>query len=538
MNTRFRSRRPILFSVLVALFSFVMTAFFPFTVVAAAPKTRAHGNGSPDSTPDLTPDTVLLKFPIEENKPPLDITLKQMMETFKLPGLSVAVIENYQIAWAKGFGVTEYGGSKPVTTRTLFQAGSISKPVAAVGSMWLVEQGKLSLDEDVNKKLKSWKVPENEFTKEQKVTLRRLMSHSAGLTVHGFPGYAVNEPKPTLVEIFNGTKPANTAPIRVDFVPGTKMRYSGGGVTIEQQLVIDVTNEPFPQFMQQTVLSKIGMTDSSYAQPLSAARAALTATGTRMNGTSVEGRWHIYPEMAAAGLWTTPTDLAKFAIEIALSKQGKANHVLTQKSVQEMLTPQVEAEGGGAHVGLAFFLDDQIPGEFGHNGSDEGFQAQLTMNSETGRGVAIMGNSDGFFHVAPYVEDVIRKARGWKTTGQPHSASDAISLVRALKGTDAALNVYARLKQGTIPGYGKPDEATLNQLGYNLMADKKLDEAIKVFQLNVQEYPQGWNGYDSLGEAYMNAGQKELAIKNYEKSLELNPDNHNGEAMLKKLRGQ
>jgi tetratricopeptide (TPR) repeat protein len=149
--------------------------------------------------------------------------------------------------------------------------------------------------------------------------------------------------------------------------------------------------------------------------------------------------------------------------------------------------------------------------------------------------MAIMGNSDAFFHVEPYVEEAILKARGWKTTGQPHSAADAISLVRALKGTDAALNVYARLKQGTIPGYGKPDEATLNQLGYNLMGDKKLDEAIKVFQLNVQEYPQGWNCYDSLAEAYMNAGQKELAIKNYEKSLELNPDNHNGEAMLKKL---
>jgi CubicO group peptidase (beta-lactamase class C family) len=543
MKMPFRPRTRIWFSALAVLAAFL--------VFAGTRKICACGEDAPavtlanatdaspaGSTPDLTPDTVLLKFPIEENQPPVDITLKQLMDTFKLPGLSVAVIENNQIAWAKGFGVTEYGGSAPVTTRTLFQAGSISKPVAAVGSMWLVEQGKLSLDEDVNKKLKSWKVPENEFTKEQKVTLRRLMSHSAGLTVHGFPGYAVTEPRPTLVQIFNGTKPANTAPIRVDFVPGTKMRYSGGGVTIEQQLVIDVTGEPFPQFMQQTVLSKIGMTDSSYAQPLPAGRAALTATGTRMNGTSVEGRWHIYPEMAAAGLWTTPTDLAKFVIEIALSKQGKANHVLTQKSVQEMLTPQVEAEGGGAHVGLAFFLDDKAPGEFGHNGSDEGFQAQLTMNSETGQGVAIMGNSDAFFHVEPYVEEAIRKARGWKTTGHPHSAADAISLVRALKGTDAALNVYARLKQGTIPGYGKPDEATLNQLGYNLMGDKKLNEAIKVFQFNVQEYPQGWNCYDSLGEAYMNAGQKELAIKNYEKSLELNPDNHNGEVMLKKLQGQ
>ncbi|MGC2696542.1 MAG: serine hydrolase, partial [Candidatus Angelobacter sp.] len=388
------------------------------------------------------------------------------------------------------------------------------------------------------KKLKSWKVPENEFTKEQKVTLRRLMSHSAGLTVHGFPGYAVDEPKPTLVQIFNGEKPANTAPIRVDFVPGTKMRYSGGGVTIEQQLVMDVTGKPFPQFMQETVLSKIGMTDSSYEQPLPPARAALTATGARMNGKSVEGRWHIYPEMAAAGLWTTPTDLAKFGIEIALSKQGKANHVLSQKSVQEMLTPQIKNEGGEGSVGLAFFLgEENRPDEFGHNGSDEGFQALLMMFADSGKGLAIMGNSDAFFHIAPYVVDVVRQSRDWKSTGGPHNAADAMSLLYAMKGTQAALDIYPRLKTGAIPGYDKPNEGTLNQIGYMLLQGKKLDDAIKVFQLNVQEYPQGWNCYDSLAEAYMNAGQKDLAIKNYEKSLELNPDNTNGTQMLKKLKG-
>jgi CubicO group peptidase (beta-lactamase class C family) len=539
MKMPFRPRTRILLSVVVVLFIGILVCAcskaVPGTMMANATDNRPTGNAA-----ELTPDTVVLKFPVEADQPPLDITLKQLMDTFKLPGLSVAVIDNYQIVWAKGFGVTEAGGSTPVTPKTLFQAGSISKPVAAVGAMWLVEQSKLSLDEDVNKKLKSWRVPENEFTKDQKVTLRRLMSHSAGLTVHGFPGYAVNEPRPTLVQIFNGTKPANTAPIRVDFVPGTKMRYSGGGVTIEQQLMIDVTGEPFPRFMQQTVLSKIGMTDSTYEQPLPPARAALTATGTRMNGSSVEGRWHVYPEMAAAGLWTTPTDLAKFVIEIALSKQGKANHVLTQKSVQEMLTPQIKSEeNDGSSVGLAFFLGDaQNPDQFGHNGSDEGFQALLVMFGDSGKGIAIMGNSDAFFHVSPYVFDTVLKAHGWKGPFGPHSATDAIALVRALKGTDAALNVYARLKQGTIPGYGKPDEGTLNQLGYMLVGEKKLDEAIKVFQRNVEEYPQGWNCYDSLAEAYMNAGQKDLAIKNYEKSLELNPDNHNGEVMVKKLKGQ
>src|SRR5262245_19507689 len=422
----------------ISLIGLVVLAVF----VASACQSGAQG--SPASA-DLAPDTVLVKFPLEQGKPPVDVTLQQLMDAFNVPGLSVAVIDNYKIAWAKGFGVTEPGGSTPVTARTLFQAGSISKPVAAVGAMVLVEQGTLSLDEDVNKKLTTWKVPENEFTKDQKVTLRRLMSHSAGLTVHGFPGYAVNEPVPTLVQIFNGEKPANTAPIRVDFVPGTRMRYSGGGVTIEQQLMIDVTGRPFPQFMREAVLGKIGMADSTYEQPLPAARARLTATGTYSNGKPVEGRWHIYPEMAAAGLWTTPTDLAKFAIEIALSKQGKANHVLSQKSVQEMLTPQIKAEGGNGSVGLAFFLGmENSPDAFGHNGADEGFQALLVMFADSGRGIAIMGNSDAFFRVAPYVENAVRQARGWKGETGPNSPGDALSLVLAMKGTDAALDVYTR----------------------------------------------------------------------------------------------
>jgi CubicO group peptidase (beta-lactamase class C family) len=523
--------------------SFVL-AVAPFTTFAqdsvgkgtAAPVSKAAGH-SGKSVPDVSPDTVLVRFPVENGRP-LEFTLKQMTDAYKIPGLSIAVIDNYQIAWSRAFGVTEWGGSAPVTTKTLFQAGSISKPVAATGALWLVEQGKLSLDEDVNKKLRSWQVPENEFTKQQKVTLRRLVSHSAGLTVHGFPGYAVNEPVPALVQIFNGEKPANTAPIRVDFVPGTKMRYSGGGVTIEQQLVMDVTGKPFPQFMHETVLAKIGMNESSYEQPLPPARAAFTATGTYLDGGSVKGRWHIYPEMAAAGLWTTPTDLAKFAIEIALSKQGKANHVLSQKMTQEMLSPQIEAEGGGGHVGLAFFLDDKTPGEFGHNGADEGFQADLTMNSETGRGIVIMGNSDMFFFVAPYVENAIRKSRGWKVTDEPQSANGAITLMFAMKGTQAALDTYGRLKQGTMPGFNKPDEGTLNQLGYMLLRQQKTDDAIKVFERNVQEYPNASNPYDSLGEAYMTAGKKDLAIKNYEKSVELNPGNTNGVAMLKKLKGE
>lgn len=287
-----RSTRIILFSLFV--FSLITIALIPSAVAQSK---------SPDVAARIQRvESRIPPIPLSDTEPPLQLDLDRLMEIYKCPGLSVAVIDNFKIAWAKGYGVTQSGGTTPVTVHTIFQAGSISKPVAATGTLSLIEHGKLSLDENVNLKLKSWQVPDNEFTKDQKVTLRRLLSHSAGLTVHGFPGYEVGKPIPSLLQIFNGEPPANTAPIRVDFVPGTKFRYSGGGITIEQQLVIDVAGKPFPQFMRESVLDKIGMSDSGYDQPLPPARAAMAATGAYGDGMSVSGKWHVYPEMAAAGL--------------------------------------------------------------------------------------------------------------------------------------------------------------------------------------------------------------------------------------------
>src|SRR6266446_1637583 len=203
----------------------------------------------------------------QEIKPGEQVSIEKFMEFYKIPGLSLAIIDNFKIAATKTYGVTEAGGSTPVTTRTLFQAGSVSKPVATLAALHLVEQGKLSLDEDVNRKLKSWKLPENEFTKDQKVTLRRIMSHSAGTTLHGFPGYAVGDQMPTLVQVLNGEKPANNPPVFVDIIPGTKWRYSGGGVLIEQQLMIDVTSKAFPELMHKIVFEKLGINDITFEPP-------------------------------------------------------------------------------------------------------------------------------------------------------------------------------------------------------------------------------------------------------------------------------
>jgi len=369
---------------------------------------------------------------IERAESSAQLNVQKLMEAYNVPGLSLAIIDNFKLASAQAFGVTEAGGTTPVNTRTLFQAGSISKPVAAVGALNLVERGKLSLDDDVNQKLRSWKVPENEFTKEQKVTLRRILSHSASLTVHGFPGYAVDQPLPTLTQILNGGKPANTPPVRVDSVPGTRWQYSGGAVLIEQQLMIDVTGEPFPQLMHEIVFDKIGMNDSTYEQPLPPSRTPAAATGTYANGKPVAGRWHIYPEMAAAGLWTTPSDLAKLAIDIALSKQGKSNRVLSESIAAEMLKPQMArveeiALGNEQHrdrMGLGFFLGDEMrPDLFGHIGDDAGFQAMLLMFADSGQGAVIMANSQYGIMLGDFLLEQIAKEYGWKNyvpSNRPH----------------------------------------------------------------------------------------------------------------------
>jgi len=494
--------------------------------VASTGPTRPAEAASSSARLQRVEETVF-ELPGKAGEAPLRMSLAELMKTFNVPALSVAVIENYKITAVKAYGVIAPGSTTPVTTKTLFQAGSISKPVAATGAMALVAQGKLSLDEDVNKKLTSWKVPENDLTKTEKVTLRRILSHTAGLTVHGFPGYDVDSPVPTLVQIFNGEKPANTAPIRVDILPGMKSVYSGGGVTIEQQLMIDVTGKQFPALMRELVLDKIGMNDSSYEQPLPAARAALTAGGAYADGKPVHGKWHVYPEMAAAGLWTTPTDLAKFAIEVALSKQGKSNRVLSQKMTQEMLTPVMD------EVGLGFFMEKDNPGQFGHNGADEGFQALLTMNADTGNGIALMADSDNGISVMNHVLRRVAKEYGWKYKAQ-EDPSDDLFLLSKLKGADAALAQYDLMKS---QDQSKVHEGILNGLGYRLLFSGKETDAVTVFEKNVKEYPQSSNVYDSLGEAYMKAGKKDLAIQNYEKSLQMDPKNTNAVEKLKELRG-
>jgi CubicO group peptidase (beta-lactamase class C family) len=548
-------------------------------------------------------------------------TIQERMKFYKVPGVSIAVINDYKVEWARGYGVKDVETNEPVTAETLFQAASISKPVAAMTALKRVEQGKIALDQNINDKLTSWKLPDNEFTAKRKVTLANLLSHTGGLTVHGFPGYEVGEQIPTLPQILDGAKPANTAAVRVDMEPGTKFRYSGGGVTIAQLAVMGIEKKPFPQIAQETVLGPLGMTNSTYSQPLPAETRKKAASGHRGNGKPVEGKIHIYPEMSAAGLWTTPTDLARFAIEVQLSLAGKSNKVLSKEMTTKMVTPFISE-----NVGMGFFIEKHGKATyFGHGGANEGFRCQLLVNRDKGYGAAVMVNSDngeiineiiraiakeyqwedflpqpleivsvdparlddytGRFLVNPDRALTVTKENG-KLYAEPTLApkfelfalseseftrTDANVQYAFAKGEDGkvdsvkirfnggttearrlaqgelipyeqlitgkfaeAIEAYKKIKRET-PNNNAVAEGRLNSVGYSLLEQKKIADAIAVFKANVELYPQSSNVYDSLGDAYMANGEKELAIANYKKSLELDPKNKNAVEMLKKL---
>jgi len=317
------------------------------------------------------------------------MNLRKRMEHYKVPGMSIAFLNRGEIVWARGYGYTSVDSTRLVNENTLFQAASISKPVAAMAALALVEEGKLDLDANVNLYLEGWQLEENQFTTDEKVTLRRILSHSAGLTVHGFGGYASGDEVPDIIQILDGEEPANSGRIYPDTRPGKQYRYSGGGYTLMQKMLCDITGKDFPALMEELVLSKIGMNSSSYEQPLPEALWANASSGHLGNGVMIEGRWHTYPEMAAAGLWTTPSDLLKYAMEVQESFAGESNLVLSQEMTKEMLTAQINSHGLGPALGGS---GDSIT--FFHGGSNAGFRCSLYAFSKLGQGVAIMTNGD------------------------------------------------------------------------------------------------------------------------------------------------
>jgi len=317
-------------------------------------------------------------------------TIEARMKHYGVPGVSIAVINEGEIAWLKSYGIMDKESKIPVTENTLFQAASISKPVSAYAALRLVEQAKVDLNADINTQLKSWKLADNKFTSEKKVTLKNLLNHSAGVTVHGFLGYSPDLPVPSLLQVLDGTPPANSSTTEVNKVPEESFRYSGGGYNIVQQMMIDVEGKPFPEIMKDLVLQPLGMQNSNFNQPLTKTQLSMAATGYLPDGRMTKGKRHTYPEMAPAGLWTTPEDLAKFAINIQKTLKEQSKLALSKNLTTQMLTPFVED-----FIGLGIFINkkkDQV--YFGHGGWNEGFSSEMIAHKDKGYGVVVMTNSN------------------------------------------------------------------------------------------------------------------------------------------------
>ncbi|MFG2820611.1 serine hydrolase domain-containing protein [Kitasatospora sp. NPDC048365] len=346
-----------------------------------------------------------------------------------VPGCSVAVLDGGRIVRQRAFGVRSTTSGEPVTGRTMFQACSISKPVSMLVALQLVRRGVLDLDADVDGRLNGWRIPLNVDWRAV-VTLRQLASHTAGLSAPGYPGYPLGAELPSTAHVLAGTEPANGPGVRVDGTPGLRYRYSGGGTTVVQLLMETATGTPAAQLLDELALSPLGMADSTFAVPLPAQHAPYAAHGHRAGGRPVPGGWRNHPELCAAGLWSTPADLLRFAQGVQAAWQGKPGALLPVEDIGRMLTPHSElpdgvgASGGFQWMGLGPYLRTAGGGTawFGHPGSNDGFRCQLMASTATGQGAAVMTNSTSGAAVISRLLPAIARAFGWSDVefGEPY----------------------------------------------------------------------------------------------------------------------
>ncbi|PIF45390.1 CubicO group peptidase (beta-lactamase class C family) [Chryseobacterium sp. 52] len=549
-------------------------------------------------------------------------TIESRMKYYNVPGVSIAVIKNFKVIWSKAYGFADVESKTPATTQTLFQAGSMSKPMSAYAALAEVEAGKIDPDADVNAYLKSWKIPENAFTEKKKVSLKNIVSHTAGLTVSGFFGYEAGKPIPTLVQLLSGQSPSNSPAVFVDKLPGTSYRYGGGGYCVMQQMLIDIEGKDFVTIMNEKILLPLNMKKSTFIQPLPEAQSQWAATAYRADGTKVQGKYHTYPEMAPAGLWTTAEDYAKFVIDIQNTLSNKSHIVISQKMAEEFTTPFIDP-----FMGLGIFLENKN-GQvyFSHGGDNDGFSNKFVGNKTSGDGIVIMTNTNKI----PFIQELIRSVASvyewpnfvapvnkilplskddfsnigryrnnkygfykiYRENGKLMTVSNAqtpAELIKigkdqyALRNEEFTVQFVKNIKTGkkelvevlydkTIQSENaqmNDDEKTplelildgnfekgteayrkaraqdsshnflsenfLNNTGYSLLQQKDLTKAIDIFRLNTLLYPKSENAYDSLGEAYLSAGQKDKARESYLKVLEINPKNGNAISVLKTL---
>lgn len=323
----------------------------------------------------------------------------------KAVGVSVAVIHNYEVAWAKGFGVTMVGTKDSITTETLFQAASISKPITALMVMKKVQQGKISLTENVDRQLISWHIPPNDFTSTTFVTVKQLLSHTAGVanSVYHIAGYRKGDALPNVVESLNGAKPAANDPVKVVMTPGSKFSYSNCGYWILQALLEDVEKQAFEDIAEAEAFIPLGMNHSTFRLPSEESKYGSVAAGHLKENKLIEGKYYIIRPLSSGGLWSTPTDLARFLIEMQKSRAGESNKIISKDNAVLMTTPVM------GQYGLGFSGEIRGTGVkfFGHDGHNMGYICSMLGSLDGGFGLVIMTNSENGWKAVNKIKKIV-----------------------------------------------------------------------------------------------------------------------------------
>lgn len=462
----------------------------------------------------------------------LDQKIPQSLNDFMVPGAAIAIIENGEIILQKGYGNSNIEKGIKVTDTTGFNIGSISKTVAAWGVMKLVQEGKIDLDAPAEKYLTRWHLPKSEFDI-NKVTIRRLLSHTAGLSLHGYPGWSPKDDLPTIEESLDGK---NNGPGRVELImePGTQWKYSGGGFTILQLIIEEVTGQKFEDYMQAEILNPLGMTSSSYTIN----QKILKSSSLEHNEYGEVIDFELFTAQAAAGLHTTINDFTKFALASLYADKNNKHQILSSSYLEQMMTP---APASNDSYGLGYQLETIYGTSMtlaGHGGANAGWHAFLRVNPVTNDGFIMITNGGAGYNV---YSQIFCDWIFWKTGESMGNRCNILpSVSHKLKklidseGIDTIKSHYAALKKNHPNEYNF-SEGQLNQLGYHYLGNGKVDYAAAIFKLNIELFPKSSNVYDSYGEVLLKQGDKENAIINYKKSLELNPANQAAMGVLKEL---
>ena len=452
----------------------------------------------------------------------LEKLIPRLMKDADVPGLSLAIIRNGEVFWHRGFGVKNAETKEPITDNTVFEAASLSKTVFAYAVLKMVEKGTIDLDAPLNKYFPAAYIENDERLSQ--ITARRVLSHTTG-----FPNWR-----------------SNGKPLQIYFTPGKRFSYSGEGFVYLQKVIEHLSGMPLEDFMKKTVFEPLEMTNSSFVwqQKYDSLKAyAHDSAG------GLAGRDESSQANAASSLHTTALDYGKFVSAI-LQRRG-----INEATVKEMLRPQVKVDNACAVCferaasgkfsstiawGLGWGLENTpIGNSFWHWGDNGNVKSFVVAFDKSKTGVVIFSNSANGLSIA---DEIVSSIVGGKQTTltwlnyEPYNSPTKTLLRDILARGKKAIDEY--LERRKNQSVATLNESQINWIGYQLLGRKKYEEAVKIFEANTVSFPKSANVYDSLGEAYLKAGNTELAIKNYQKVVELNPQNTNAVDILKRLQNQ